>query len=146
MQDREAPSPASASAYDLVPLIALIVISVTGLLLTFSSVFLHGGGYQFLAILHMAVGGLHPLYIPFGKFFHIVQRPAAVGMQLFKYTGRQDDQVWRLPALRGADRHRPRTSRTCAAPCATCGSTSTPGPSTARAASGCCAAAPTSPT
>lgn len=40
-------------AYDLVPLIALIVISVTGLLLTFSSVFLHGGGYQFLAILHM---------------------------------------------------------------------------------------------
>ncbi|WP_406394463.1 MFS transporter [Streptomyces sp. NBC_00887] len=81
-------------AYDMVPLLALIVISVTGLLLTFSSLFLHGGGYQFLAILHMVSVVFTLIYIPFGKFFHIVQRPAAVGMQLFKYTGRQDDQVF----------------------------------------------------
>lgn len=81
-------------AYDLVPLIALIVISVTGLLLTFSSVFLHGGGYEFLAILHMVSVVFTLIYIPFGKFFHIVQRPAAVGMQLFKYTGRQDQEVF----------------------------------------------------
>ncbi|MFJ2416303.1 MFS transporter [Streptomyces brevispora] len=80
--------------YDLVPLIALIVISVTGLLLTFSSIFLHGGGYEFLAILHMVSVVFTLIYIPFGKFFHIVQRPAAVGMQLFKYTGRQDQQVF----------------------------------------------------
>ncbi|MFE6104155.1 MFS transporter [Streptomyces laurentii] len=77
--------------YDLVPLIALIVISVTGLLLTFSSIFLHGGGYQFLAILHMVAVVFTLIYIPFGKFFHIVQRPAAVGMQLFKYTARRKD-------------------------------------------------------
>ncbi|MFJ3903255.1 MFS transporter [Streptomyces sp. NPDC090025] len=75
-------------AYDLVPLIALIVISVTGLLLTFSSIFLHGGGYEFLAILHMVSVVFTLIYIPFGKFFHIVQRPAAVGMQLFKFTSR----------------------------------------------------------
>lgn len=75
-------------AYDLVPLLALIVISVTGLLLTFSSIFLHGGGYEFLAILHMVSVVFTLIYIPFGKFFHIVQRPAAVGMQLFKYTSR----------------------------------------------------------
>ncbi|GHB12226.1 MULTISPECIES: MFS transporter [Streptomyces] len=81
-------------AYDMVPLLALIVISVTGLLLTFSSLFLHGGGYEFLAILHMVSVVFTLIYIPFGKFFHIVQRPAAVGMQLFKYTGRQDDQVF----------------------------------------------------
>ncbi|WP_428985137.1 MFS transporter [Streptomyces hundungensis] len=81
-------------AYDLVPLIALIVISVTGLLLTFSSIFLHGGGYQFLAVLHMVSVVFTLIYIPFGKFFHIVQRPAAVGMQLFKYTARQDEQVF----------------------------------------------------
>lgn len=80
--------------YDLVPLIALIVISVTGLLLTFSSIFLHGGGYEFLAILHMVSVVFTLIYIPFGKFFHIVQRPAAIGMQLFKYTGRQDQQVF----------------------------------------------------
>lgn len=78
-------------AYDLVPLIALIVISVTGLLLTFSSIFLHGGGYEFLAILHMVSVVFTLIYIPFGKFFHIVQRPAAVGMQLFKYTSRRKD-------------------------------------------------------
>ncbi|MFE3094165.1 MFS transporter [Streptomyces sp. NPDC059248] len=80
-------------AYDLVPLIALIVIAVTGLLLTFSSLFLEGGGYEFLAVLHMAVVVLTLVYIPFGKFFHIVQRPAAVGMQLVKYTARQDAEV-----------------------------------------------------
>ncbi|MFG3349203.1 MFS transporter [Streptomyces sp. NPDC048018] len=76
-------------AYDLVPLLALVVISVTGLLLTFSSIFLHGGGYEFLAILHMVSVVFTLIYIPFGKFFHIVQRPAAVGMQLFKYTARR---------------------------------------------------------
>ncbi|WUW19046.1 MFS transporter [Streptomyces sp. NBC_01465] len=81
-------------AYDLVPLIALIVVSVTGLLLTFSSLFLHGGGYEFLAIMHMVSVVFTLIYIPFGKFFHIVQRPAAVGMQLFKYTARQDEQVF----------------------------------------------------
>ncbi|MET9952078.1 MFS transporter [Streptomyces sp. NPDC006339] len=80
-------------AYDLVPLIALIVISVTGLLLTFSSIFLHGGGYEFLAILHMVSVVFTLIYIPFGKFFHIVQRPAAVGMQLFKYTARRKDDA-----------------------------------------------------
>ncbi|KQX11735.1 MFS transporter [Streptomyces sp. Root431] len=79
-------------AYDLVPLLALIVISVTGLLLTFSSIFLHGGGYEFLAILHMVSVVFTLIYIPFGKFFHIVQRPAAVGMQLFKYTSRGKDE------------------------------------------------------
>ncbi len=78
-------------AYDLVPLIALVVVSVTGLLLTFSSIFLHGGGYEFLAILHMVSVVFTLIYIPFGKFFHIVQRPAAVGMQLFKYTSRRKD-------------------------------------------------------
>ncbi|MEE1755822.1 MFS transporter [Streptomyces sp. SP18CS02] len=94
MRDRGA-STGQRFAYDLVPLIALIVISVTGLLLTFSSIFLHGGGYQFLAILHMVSVVFTLIYIPFGKFFHIVQRPAAVGMQLFKYTSRGDgDQIF----------------------------------------------------
>jgi hypothetical protein len=89
MRDREAMT-GQRFAYDFVPLIALITISVTGLLLTFSSVFLHGGGYEFLALLHMASVVLTLIYLPFGKFFHIVQRPAAVGMQLFKYTARSE--------------------------------------------------------
>ncbi|MER7908512.1 MFS transporter [Streptomyces sp. NPDC096068] len=92
-------------AYDLVPLLALIVISVTGLLLTFSSIFLHGGGYEFLAILHMVSVVFTLIYIPFGKFFHIVQRPAAVGMQLFKYTSRRKDEEGEVFTCRRC--HRP---------------------------------------
>lgn len=144
MKDRGA-STGQRFGYDLIPLIALIVISVTGLLLTFSSIFLHGGGYEFLAVLHMVAVVFTLIYIPFGKFFHIVQRPAAVGMQLFKYTARQGTRSSPAGAADRTSTPGP-TSRTSAAPCATCGSTSTSGPSTARAASGCCAAAPTSPT
>ncbi|WP_052856961.1 MULTISPECIES: hypothetical protein [Streptomyces] len=93
MRDRAATT-GQRFGYDLIPLLALIVVSVTGLLLTFSEVFLHGGGYAFLAILHMASVVFTLIYIPFGKFFHIVQRPAAVGMQLFKYTARQNDKIF----------------------------------------------------
>ncbi|MEW5655760.1 MFS transporter [Streptomyces cinereoruber] len=91
-------------AYDLVPLLALIVISVTGLLLTFSSIFLHGGGYEFLAVLHMVSVVFTLIYIPFGKFFHIVQRPAAVGMQLFKYTSSRKDEGGEVFACRRCGR------------------------------------------
>ncbi|MFC1420996.1 MFS transporter [Streptacidiphilus cavernicola] len=72
--------------YDFLPLLALLTISVTGLLLTFSEICLHGGGYQFLAVVHMISVVFTLVYLPFGKFFHIVQRPAAVGMQLFKHS------------------------------------------------------------
>ncbi len=88
MRDRAATT-GQRFGYDFLPLLALVTISVTGLLLTFSEMFLHGGGYEFLAILHMASVVLTLVYLPFGKFFHIVQRPAAVGMQLFKYTARR---------------------------------------------------------
>ncbi|GAA4839819.1 hypothetical protein GCM10023235_14060 [Kitasatospora terrestris] len=90
MRDREAMT-GQRFGYDFVPLLALLTISVTGLLLTFSEIYLHGGGYEFLSILHMASVVLTLVYLPFGKFFHIVQRPAAVGMQLFKYTSRKKD-------------------------------------------------------
>ncbi len=85
MRDREA-TVGQRFAYDFVPLVALVVVSVTGLLLTFSAWLLHGGGYQFLAIIHMAAVVFTLVYLPFGKFFHIIQRPAAVGMQTFKQT------------------------------------------------------------
>ncbi|MEV6964497.1 hypothetical protein AB0M47_05225 [Hamadaea sp. NPDC051192] len=114
MRDREATT-GQRFGYDFLPLLALITISVTGLLLTFSSVFLHGGGYEFLAVLHMASVVLTLIYLPFGKFFHIIQRPAAVGMQLFKYTaqgkvahcvrcGREIDTAAYLENLRGTMR------------------------------------------
>ena len=70
-------------AYDMAPLIALLVISVTGLMLTASATFLGGAYYGFLVIVHMAAVVLSLVFIPFGKFFHVLQRPASVGIQMY---------------------------------------------------------------
>lgn len=69
--------------YDMVPLLALLVISITGLLLTVSTTFFHGSYYGFLVITHMASVVLSLVFIPFGKFFHVLQRPASVGIQMY---------------------------------------------------------------
>lgn len=79
---------------DLLPLVALIVISVTGLLLTLSASVLAGRYYDFLAILHMGVVVLTLVFIPFGKFFHVIQRPASVGVQIYKATSLEDRGVF----------------------------------------------------
>jgi len=77
-------------ASDFLPLLLLFAISVTGLALTASTVWLRGSFYGFLAILHAitVVGAL--LYLPFGKFFHIFQRPAQLGVKLYQDAGRED--------------------------------------------------------
>lgn len=75
--------------YDFLPLLALIIISVTGVLLTFSSELLDGAGYQFLAVLHMTSVVLTLVFIPFGKFFHVIQRPANLGVRVYKETSEQ---------------------------------------------------------
>ncbi|MEY9947702.1 hypothetical protein ABH937_004801 [Kitasatospora sp. GAS1066B] len=46
-------------------LTALLTLAVTGLLLTFSELALHGAGYQFLAVLHAASVVFALLYLPF---------------------------------------------------------------------------------
>jgi len=94
IRDREVRSE-QRLGYDFVPLIALIAISVTGLLLTFSSVLLGGAGYEFLAILHMGVVVLSLIFIPFGKFFHVIQRPAVLGVQVFKQVSAADEGIAR---------------------------------------------------
>ena len=72
---------------DFFPLILLFAISVTGLALTVSQVWLRGSLYSFLSILHAitVIAGL--LYLPFGKFFHIFQRPAQLGVKLYQEEG-----------------------------------------------------------
>jgi MFS transporter, NNP family, nitrate/nitrite transporter len=72
---------------DFFPLILLFAISVTGLALTASALWLRGAFYDFLAILHAitVIGAL--LYLPFGKFFHIFQRPAQLGVKLYQAAG-----------------------------------------------------------
>jgi hypothetical protein len=92
VHDREATS-GQRLGYDFVPLVALVAISVTGLLLTFSSALLDGAGYEFLAILHMGVVVLSLIFIPFGKFFHVIQRPATVGVHMYKQTSQARDGI-----------------------------------------------------
>lgn len=69
--------------YDMLPLLMLVVISITGLLLTASASLFEGSNYDFLVIIHMAAVVLTLVFIPYGKFFHVVQRPASVGIQMY---------------------------------------------------------------
>ena len=78
-------------ARDFFPLVLLFAISVTGLALTASTLWLRGSFYSFLAILHAVtvIAGL--LFLPFGKFFHIFQRPAQLGVKLYHRAGDAGD-------------------------------------------------------
>lgn len=93
-RNREATT-AQRFGFDFVPLVALVAISVTGLLLTLSSALLEGEGYEFLAIIHMATVVLTLVFIPFGKFFHVIQRPASVGVDVYKQTSIEREGVFR---------------------------------------------------
>ena len=75
-------------ANDLLPLILLFAISVTGLLLTVSARFLHGFHYGFLSQFHAVTVIFTLLYLPFGKFFHIFQRPAQLSLDFYRAAGR----------------------------------------------------------
>ena len=75
-------------AEDFLPLILLFAVSLTGLMLTVSYTWLKGYAYNFIAILHaITVIGTF-LWLPFGKFFHIVQRPAQLGVGFYQDVGR----------------------------------------------------------
>lgn len=75
---------------DMVPLLMLVAISATGLMLTVSARFMHGAQYQFISITH-AITVIHfLLYLPFGKFFHIFQRPAQLGVAYYKEAGERE--------------------------------------------------------
>jgi hypothetical protein len=78
-------------AEDFMPLILLFAVSVTGLMLTVSYTWMRGYAYNFIAILHaITVIGTF-LWLPFGKFFHIVQRPAQLGVGFYQDVGRAGD-------------------------------------------------------
>jgi hypothetical protein len=69
---------------DIVPLLLLLAISLTGLMLTFSTHFLRGAGYTVLSLVHAVTVTTTLLYIPFGKFFHIFQRPLHLAVILYR--------------------------------------------------------------
>lgn len=80
-------------AEDMMPLILLFAVSVTGLMLTASYTWMHGYAYEFIAILHaITVIGTF-LWLPFGKFFHIFQRPAQLAVTFYKDAGREGEKA-----------------------------------------------------
>jgi hypothetical protein len=75
---------ATERAGDFLALAGLFAVSITGLFLTVSSAWLEGRYYSALNTVHALTVILGLMYIPFGKLFHIFQRPANLGIQYYK--------------------------------------------------------------
>jgi len=78
---------------DILPLVLLGAISITGLMLTISYTWLRGYAYDFLSITHAVTVIVTLLWLPFGKFFHIFQRPAQLGVGFYKDEGARGEQA-----------------------------------------------------
>jgi hypothetical protein len=78
---------------DFVPHLLLIAISVSGLMLTASGLFFGGYMYSFIALSHQAVVIMTLFFLPFGKLFHIVQRPASIGVELYQQRSKEMEQA-----------------------------------------------------
>lgn len=78
---------------DILPLVLLLAISVTGLMLTVSYTWMRGYAYSFLAILHAVTVIVTLLWLPFGKLFHVFQRPAQLGVSFYKDAAARGEQA-----------------------------------------------------
>lgn len=77
---------------DWLALAGLFAVSVTGLFLTASSLWLEGRFYSALNTLHAITVILGLMYIPFGKLFHIFQRPGNLGVAYYKAANATGEQ------------------------------------------------------
>ena len=78
---------------DWLPLLLLFAVSITGLMLTASYTWMKGYAYDFLAILHAITVIFTLLWLPFGKLFHVFQRPAQLGVSFYKEVGARSEQA-----------------------------------------------------
>lgn len=69
--------------HDILPLLILFAVAVSGLFLTFSTHYLGGQHYRILSMVHCWTVVSFLVYLPFGKFFHIFQRAAQMGAELY---------------------------------------------------------------
>ena len=76
---------------DLLPLVMLFAVSITGIFLTVSTHLMRGMHFVFLSQLHAVTVIFTLLYLPFGKFFHIFQRPAQLGVAFYREAGAQGE-------------------------------------------------------
>lgn len=78
---------------DFLVLAGLFAVSVTGLMLTVSSMWLDGQFYSALSTIHALTVILGLMYIPFGKLFHIFQRPGNLGVAYYKRANEEGAQA-----------------------------------------------------
>jgi hypothetical protein len=78
---------------DVIPLFLLFAVAVTGLMLTASYRWMGGSNFAFLSLLHAVTVIVLLLYMPFGKLFHVIQRPAQLGVQFYKEEGAKGPQA-----------------------------------------------------
>lgn len=78
---------------DFMPLVLLFAVSVTGLMLTVSNMFMAGKFYYWITTTHAVTVMLWLLFLPFGKFFHIFQRVANLGVWFYKAAGVETEQA-----------------------------------------------------
>lgn len=80
-------------ANDLIPLFLLFAVSVTGLMITASYKLMGGENFAFLSLLHAFTVVILLLWLPFGKLFHVIQRPAQLGVAYYKEEGERGPQA-----------------------------------------------------
>ena len=78
---------------DVIPLFLLFAVAVTGLMLTVSERLMAGTHFSFLSLLHAFTVVLLLLFLPFGKLFHVLQRPAQIGVAFYKEEGLRGPQA-----------------------------------------------------
>ncbi len=90
---RDAGALAVERSGDFLALAGLFAVSVTGLMLTASNLWLEGRFYTFLTTTHALTVILGLMYLPFGKLFHIFQRPGTLGVAYYKREGAEGQQA-----------------------------------------------------
>lgn len=70
---------------DLMPLLILLAIAITGLLMTISYSFLGGALHAPLAIVHCIIVCLTLLWLPYSKLLHIPQRSLKLAHMVYEY-------------------------------------------------------------
>jgi len=78
---------------DWLPLLLLLAISLTGLGISLDYKLMNGEAHQFMAITHAVTVILFLIWLPFGKFFHIIQRPAQLGIAIYRKAGAEGPQA-----------------------------------------------------
>jgi len=78
---------------DILPLLIIAVVTITGLALTVSYTFMDGQGHGALAWIHMISVIALILYIPFGKLFHMFQRVVSLSVTAYKKAGDNEQKA-----------------------------------------------------